>query len=121
KLNVIMLTKVRGSSNETLFLRGAQEAFAVKNAYCLSFYRDNARPSQFTQRGGYGFSVDVEVPGQIFMRHTCHHAVLRLFQQQGCETRNQTLTGEDFHPVEKVHASLAHQVDNLVCHMRSAF
>jgi len=36
---------VRSGSNETLFLRGAFESFALKNAYLLSFYRDNPRPS----------------------------------------------------------------------------
>src|SRR5882672_4099767 len=43
--NVIILTKVRSGTNGALFLRGALEAFAVKNANCLSFYLDNASPS----------------------------------------------------------------------------
>src|SRR5580693_3350772 len=55
------------------------------------------------------------------MRYSSYDAVHRLFQQQGCETRNQTLTSENLHPAEKVHASLAHQVDKSVCHMRSTF
>src|SRR5882762_6324155 len=43
--NVIILTKVRSGANGALLLRGALEAFAVKNANCLSFYLDNASPS----------------------------------------------------------------------------
>ena len=49
------------------------------------------------------------------------HCVDLIFQKQGCETRNQTFSSECLHPVEKVHAPFAYQVDELVGHVRSAF
>jgi len=63
---------------QTLFLRGALQSLSVKNAYCLPFYRDNARASQFAQCGGDGFSVKTELVSQIFVSHASDDAVLRL-------------------------------------------
>src|ERR1700757_1647957 len=96
------LTKVRSDLDETLFVRSALKSCALKNKYRLPFYLDNACGSQFAQCGSYGFSMQAKVVGQLLVSHACHYAVLRFFQQQGCEARNQTLTSESLHAVQKV-------------------
>src|SRR5580704_5609379 len=65
--------------NRILLQRGAFESLALKNTYGLPLYGDNARPSQFTQCGGYGFPMKAEEFGQLFMSHASHYAVLRFF------------------------------------------
>jgi hypothetical protein len=69
--------KSASGANGTLFLGGAFESLALKNTYRFPLYRDNARSSEFTQCGRYGFPMKAQVFGQLFMSHTSHYSVLR--------------------------------------------
>src|SRR6266404_2029946 len=106
---------------ELLFLSGAFKSFALKDRNSLPLNLDHACSSQLAQRGSYGLPMKSEMAGQIRMGHTGHDAVLRPVYQQSCNLRNQALAGNDLHLPENVRASFAHQVDEFVCRMRSAF